>query len=338
MQWGLPGAPPPGIPGDPGLFGPGSEVWRVGRERVLLLGGPAALLLQLAHPLVAAGVAEHSRFADDPLARLRATLDATLTITFGDRVQARAAAVRVAAAHRRVQGHLRQAVGPWPAGTRYRARDPHAALWVHATLVATAVEVFDRLVAPLGDADRTRYYEEAKAFAALFGVTRRVLPPTWADFERYLAAMVEEGLAVDRQARELAAAVLAVPSLGALPGLLDPVAPLAAWLLPPRLRRAFGLAWDHRARAEVELLSRAARVTLPLLPPRVRWWPHYRAAARRAAAAASSSCSTQRTMALASSSTVGTSSGSAVSPNVSRPFQVSAATTRPRSLTSGRIG
>src|SRR5438034_10910524 len=93
-----------GRPRDPGLFGPGSEVWTVGRERILLLGGPAALLLQLAHPLVAAGVADHSGFMADPFERLRATLDATLRVSFGDREQVQEAAARVAATHRRGPG------------------------------------------------------------------------------------------------------------------------------------------------------------------------------------------------------------------------------------------
>ena len=82
----------PGERWDPGLFGPDSTVWRIGRERILLAGGPAALLLQIAHPLVAAGVTNHSGFSEDPFLRLRATLDATLRITFGDREQARRAA------------------------------------------------------------------------------------------------------------------------------------------------------------------------------------------------------------------------------------------------------
>ena len=67
----------PGERWDPGLFGPDSTVWRIGRERILLAGGPAALLLQIAHPLVAAGVTNHSGFSEDPFLRLRATLDAT---------------------------------------------------------------------------------------------------------------------------------------------------------------------------------------------------------------------------------------------------------------------
>src|SRR6266536_6064854 len=95
-----------GRSGDRGLFGPGSEVWRIGRERVLLAGGAAALLLQVAHPLVAAGVAEHSDFPEKAFTRLRSTLDATLRITFGDREQAERAAARVRAAHARVRGGL----------------------------------------------------------------------------------------------------------------------------------------------------------------------------------------------------------------------------------------
>src|SRR5262245_43190850 len=83
---------PPGRPADPGLFGPGSVAWVVCRERVGIAGAQAALLLQLAHPLVAAGVAEHSSFRADTLGRLRGTLQATLTALFGDSAQARAVA------------------------------------------------------------------------------------------------------------------------------------------------------------------------------------------------------------------------------------------------------
>ena len=58
-----------------GLYGPDSEAWRLNREAMLLLGaGPRALLLQLAHPAVAAGVADHSDFRADPWRRLAGTL------------------------------------------------------------------------------------------------------------------------------------------------------------------------------------------------------------------------------------------------------------------------
>jgi uncharacterized protein (DUF2236 family) len=72
---------------DPGLFGPESITWRVNREGVLLLGGGAALILQVAHPLVGAGVAEHSNYREDPWGRLYRTLDLTTSRSSGRRVK-----------------------------------------------------------------------------------------------------------------------------------------------------------------------------------------------------------------------------------------------------------
>lgn len=282
----LPDPLPPGVPGDPGLFGPGSSYWRIGRERVLLLGGQAALLLQLAHPLVAAGVAEHSRFHADPLRRLRATLNATLTVTFGDAAQARAAAGRVAAVHRRVRGQLRTRSGPFPAGTPYRARDPATALWVHATLVTTALELFGRLVAPLDERDREAYYQESKRFAAMFGVTPALLPATYADFRAYVAWVHATVLAVGPEARAAAGAVLATPRQLPLRLPVALAAPLTAGLLPAPLREAFGLDWSLRAQAHAALVGRLVRSALPMLPPAARYWPHYLVATHRVAAAA----------------------------------------------------
>src|SRR5213594_226978 len=70
---------------DQGLFGPESAIWRVNRESAVTLGGTCALLMQLAHPRVAAGVRDHSRFEEDTVGRLRRTLDLTMTIVFGSR-------------------------------------------------------------------------------------------------------------------------------------------------------------------------------------------------------------------------------------------------------------
>src|SRR3989442_13064623 len=76
---------------DQGLFGPESPIWRVNRESAVTLGGTCAILMQLAHPRVAAGVRDHSRFEEDTVGRLRRTLDLTVTIVFGSRTAARQA-------------------------------------------------------------------------------------------------------------------------------------------------------------------------------------------------------------------------------------------------------
>lgn len=139
-----PAEPAPGAPSDPGLFGPASEAWRVGRERVLLAAGPAGLLLQLAHPPVAAGVAQHSDFRADPFHRLRATLDATLTVVFGDREQATAAVARLRARHRHVTGS-RDSVLPKPAENR---KPPISSpIWSFSTRVQTLTLVRARSIA-----------------------------------------------------------------------------------------------------------------------------------------------------------------------------------------------
>ena len=91
--------------GDPGLFGPSSEAWRLDREAMLLLGaGPRALLLQIAHPAVAAGVAEHSNFREDPWRRLDGTIRSYLTIVYGSTPAARAEVRRLNELHRGISG------------------------------------------------------------------------------------------------------------------------------------------------------------------------------------------------------------------------------------------
>src|SRR2546427_5122518 len=157
LQPGLP-VLPAATAGDPGIYGPGSAAWHVGRERALLLGGGAALLLQIAHPLVAAGVMDHSDFRKDPFARLRGTLETMLEITFGDGDQAAAAAHRVGAVHAGVYGQLGMPIGGVSSGTRYRATDPNLALWVHATLIYTALKGYAWFVGSISESERSRYY------------------------------------------------------------------------------------------------------------------------------------------------------------------------------------
>lgn len=282
----FPSRPAPGTPGDPGLFGPGSLAWSIGRERALLAAGPAALLLQVAHPLVAAGVAGHSDFENDPMRRLRGTLDATLSVGFGDSAQVARAAERVARRHAPVQGRLAEAAGRFPAGTGYRADDPELARWVHATLVWSAMEFYDLFVAPLGSGEQDAYTAEMTRFGRLFGVPDPLLPRSSAELQRYVADMAEV-LHVGPQARAIAGQVLD----GAGTGLPRPMAAaaralatvLAAGLLPARVREAYALPWRRRERAAFATVRAATRVGVRLLPGRVRYFPHYGAAVRRLA-------------------------------------------------------
>ncbi|MDQ0736964.1 oxygenase MpaB family protein [Arthrobacter agilis] len=277
----FPAAPAPGAAGDTGLFGPDSTAWRIARERLIVAGGPAALLLQVAHPLVAEGVRAHSGFTDDPLQRLRGTLDAVLTVTFGDRGQVRAAAGYVARRHRPVRGTLPAAGGPLPAGTPYSATDPGLALWVFSTLVRTALEVTEAFHRPVLAGERDAYYRDMRQLAHVFGVPDRLLPDGYAALERYMDAQIRTTLQVGAAGQQIARQVLA-PQPPIVPWPLRGVpAILAAGVLPPVLRDAYGLPWRRRERAVFAVARRVARIAVPLLPGGVRYWPHYRVAAAR---------------------------------------------------------
>jgi uncharacterized protein (DUF2236 family) len=275
---------------DPGLYGPTSEAWRLNREAMLLLGaGPRALLLQVAHPAVAAGVADHSDFRADPWRRLAGTLRSYLTIVYGSTAAARSEIRRLNALHRGI-------VGPG-----YSARDPELSLWVHATLVDSTIAVYSAWLEPLPAARRAAYYAETRPIGRALGVPEAVLPADLEAFERYVADMLapDGPVRVSGVARELAAVVLR-PPLAPLATLLpfptDAAAAILrrvpaggyAWtlwpsvgLLPESVREDYRLPWGLPERAVSAWLVAGWRGWRPLLPAGVRQMPKARAADRR---------------------------------------------------------
>lgn len=270
---------------DEGIFGPGSITWRLTRESVLLLGGPRALLLQLAHPLVAAGVAEHSSFRDDPLRRLWATLDRTLAIVFGTTAEVEQAAAGVNRGHSYVEGRLPEASGRFAAGTPYSALDPELLLWVHATLMDTTLEVYRRYVSPLTPREMEQAYEESKRSAQLLMVPAEVLPADLASFRRYVADMLaSDAIAVAPFQRELGRDVL-YPPVPFLPKpLVEVGVAVTVGLLPPKLREEYGLELTPARRRIFAASPKLVRGILPVLPGVARRMPHARRAYKRTGA------------------------------------------------------
>jgi uncharacterized protein (DUF2236 family) len=239
-----------------GLFRRDGWLRRVSSEQVLLFGGGRALLLEVAHPLVAAGVAQHSDFRRDPLGRLRRTLEAMSALTFADRERALAAARGVERAHARVRGTLPRAVGVFPAGTEYDGRAPELIRWVWATLVDTSLRVYEEFVAPLDVAAKEDYYAGQAAIARLLGVPPGRVPGSFAEFRAdFDAALAGDELCVGPDAREIADSILQPP--GGRGG--GPVRLVTAGLLPERLREAFGLAWDPERARRFAALSASVR-------------------------------------------------------------------------------
>ena len=137
------------------------------------------MLLQVAHPLVACGVVEHSGYDRDLWRRLIGTVRALYLIAFGDKAEAEQAGAAVRRAHARVRGTTATRLGPFPAGTPYSASDPELMLWVHATLVHSSLAAYQQFVQPLTDAELEQYHREMSTVAELFGTPARVLPRSY---------------------------------------------------------------------------------------------------------------------------------------------------------------
>jgi uncharacterized protein (DUF2236 family) len=229
-----------GLPGKAvnGFFGPGSITWRVNRESAVFLGAGRAALLQLAHPWVAAALAQHSNLLHDPIGRFHSTFRVIYTMLFGTRAQAAEASRQLYQLHTGIRGELPLAVGPYAQGEHYEANEVAALRWVYATLVESAILAYELVLPPLSLADRQQYYEESKRMATLFGIPAATLPADWEAFTRYTAEMFASGqLSVDAAARALGDSVLSGGGTWVCPPHWYKA--LTAYWMPPRLRSAF---------------------------------------------------------------------------------------------------
>jgi uncharacterized protein (DUF2236 family) len=247
----------------------------------MLLGWGRAILLQLAHPLIAAGVHEHSSVRATPstaAARLHETIRAMLALTFGTDGDRTRALERIRTIHRRVNGRLPMDVGRFPAGTTYSAEDPDLVLWVHVTLLESIPLAYSLFVAPLTDTERDAYCAEAAPVAIELGARDADVPRTWDATCAHLARTYASGaIAVGPQARQLADAVLA-PRIARL-------APPAAWLnrlvtlalLPSHLRDEYGLEWSPGQQRTFDTLAPIVQGLRRHAPGALALWPEARA-------------------------------------------------------------
>lgn len=233
---------------------------RVHANAALLAGGGRALLMQLAHPLVARGVAEHSDFARNPVERLARTLRHMLALVYGDDET-------IERSLRTVNGLHAQVNGPG-----YAATDPALLLWVYATLVDTSLRMHALLVRPLGGEEAAAYYSETQAIGAALGIPRDAFPPDPASFHAYVTHM-NQTLRVTDEARGLARKLFRPRGLQT-PALLG-----ARWLtaafLPPSLRVQYGMSWGPRRQAVVGASAKLSRVLHPYLPRFVKQTPSF---------------------------------------------------------------
>ncbi len=250
---------------------PGTITYRrAGDVRVIVAAG-YALLLQVSHPTVGAGVSEHSQFRHDPWGRLLRTLDYACTMVYGGPQAAGEMGQRIRSFHKQIYGRR-------PDGLRYHALEPEAYAWVHATLAEAIVRAHQRFGRPLTQEQCERFWAEWRSLGRLLGVRERDLPVDWTAFGDYFAEMVNDRLqhteAVDEVLEALASPAppaLAAPRGHGWKALRLPMGHAAVLatvgLLPVVLRRRFAVRWTRANDIELQALGRALRAMTPLMPP-----------------------------------------------------------------------
>lgn len=245
-------------------------------EAVILAGAGRAILLQLARAPVGHGVARHSVFAENPMARLHGTLMYVYAVMAGT-PEDRAIA----------QGYVRRKHEPVVGvddGVAYDARDPDLQLWVAATLYDTAVRVYARVLGNLPEARADALYER---YASL-GTALEVPADRWPRDRRAFAEYWQDAtarLAVDPTVRAQSDALWSATKAPTWVRLLMPLNRFVTTdLLPPELRAPYGLPWTPRDQRRADRLWRVVALVYPRLPERLRTWPerYYLTRLRRA--------------------------------------------------------
>jgi uncharacterized protein (DUF2236 family) len=242
--------------------------WRATSDLRLNVAMLYPLILQVAHPTVDAGVADHSDFEQRPWERLMRTMDYVSLLVYGGH--------EAVAAGRRLRGLHRRFKGTRADGTRYNALEPEAYAWVHATLLVTYVHAHARFGTPMSPGDTHRFYAEYRGLGRLIGVRKRDLPDTWPQFQTYFR----------RTARTI---LTCTPSLQRVLDTIDhvdaPPTPLTGRLWPliriparrivrlagiglvePAVRRRLGLGWSPLDEAQFRALGIVSRGLGPIMP------------------------------------------------------------------------
>ena len=266
--------------------GPGSVVWRVGGDWTTMLGGGRALILQVAHPTVAAGVSQFSDYEQAPWRRLVGTLDLYLRGIYGGRGETPAeAGERLRSLHKRIKGVR-------PDGSRYHALDPVAFHWVHATLVDGMAEMNARFGHRMNALELELFYEEMREVGRLYGLRDQDMPADWGAFRAYFDHMVETELRDSETLQNVIKSVFhpAKPPRPVPEGVWN----VASWpgaellrlttvgSLPPTLRERLKLPWSRERELALRAQQRAIRGLMPRLPDRLRLMPPAYAARRGA--------------------------------------------------------
>ena len=261
-------------------FNPNGALWKVSRERMILLGGSSALLTQLAYPPVAEALRHTGRLESHPVDRLRTNATSGFNLIFGT-VEGNArinAGINAIHQDPDLKLQITEDVGAWKKGAHFSPRTQEGLGLVGATLIEGSVEGYQTFVGPLSEAERDSYTDEAKTLFEGMGLRRESLPNTYDGVREHIEDMaLDDVLAVGRIARELAPYTMLAHSK--LPAFLKEAMRLFTMdLLNSKLRDQYGFKITRGERKAVRRRAEHIRAAVPHMPDVVRYNPQFRKA------------------------------------------------------------
>ena len=260
----------------PRPVGPGSLLWHYAGDHRMAFTGLSAGILQLMHPAIGAGVAEHSNFFTDPWDRIIRSVPQIMGVIYDPDPEA---------VGRRVRNYHRPIRGVDHQGRPYRALEPATYWWAHATFQHAAEQVADRFdVHRLNGAERDEMYLDGVEWYRRYGVSMRPVPADYrsfrAEWDRHLDRVLEmtpaAQRALDMALHDRTMQLGFLPSWTRLlqPLVVNPVLRLTAiGGLPAPVRRRFSIPWRIDEELQYRVLQLAVRETWRNLPAPLRYGP-----------------------------------------------------------------
>lgn len=241
---------------------------KVARENISYIGGTAAVLLQIAHPLVGQGVSEHSEFARRTISRTQYTQMYIYAMIFGSQDEKAVMKAFVDKAHSRVKGGEGKGA--------YNARDPELQLWVAVTIYVSMINGYESIHDPLPPREAELVYQAFSVMGTALQVPPEMWPADLPSFNLYWNDMVENRLRVTQNVRNVmhdlfhpqGLPLLARPIVALLIPLL--LRPVAIEQLPPNVREQYGLKSTQTSRTLCNMFMSTMEATYPLTPPFIR--------------------------------------------------------------------
>ncbi|MDF1814963.1 MAG: oxygenase MpaB family protein [Verrucomicrobiales bacterium] len=248
-----------------------SEMWKINHRRCGLFFGSAAAILQIAHPRIAQGVADHSNFANDSLGRLNRTLAATNRIAFGTAEEAALVRKKIHSLHRGVKGKACPKMAGAPS---YTAFEPDLLLWVLATLIMAALQGYEMVYGTVPAQRKEQFYREMREFGTFFGLEEGYGPADFEGFSEYYDSMIHGDLLGSHPlCAELAQAIVAPGDSRGAVILGKVIRFLPVETIPEPVRGRLGFQSTLSTRAAMKIVRTTSPFAFPCLPRKMQWFP-----------------------------------------------------------------